>query len=350
MGIEAWSTTAADNDATPPNGAPEGMAFNKVNDVIRQNMASVRAFYEDPLWTDFGHVPTYVSGTSFTIPTDLTASYAVGRRVKLTGTTPFTVYGTIATSAYSAPNTTITITADSGTLNATLNKVYLSAVAVTNSPIPSLNPFPVADSTSILKGSSDATKLVRFEVDGLTTATTRVITVPDADITLAGLASPAFTGTPTAPTASGGTNTTQIATTEFVQTAVGTSTKASYTPVLTFGGGSTGIAYSIQSGYSIKDKDNLVTCWVTIQLSNKGSSTGTAVVSLPYTSTMTQAVNVMVIADNMSSFTGYVGRGLLSATGSTVTLRREINGTGTAINDTHFTNTSFISFVIQYVA
>ena len=34
------------------------------------------------------------------------------------------------------------------------------------------------------------------------------------------LASPAFTGTPTAPTAAAGTNTTQIATTEFVQTAV----------------------------------------------------------------------------------------------------------------------------------
>lgn len=32
------------------------------------------------------------------------------------------------------------------------------------------------------------------------------------------LASPAFTGTPTAPTAAAGTNTTQLATTEFVQT------------------------------------------------------------------------------------------------------------------------------------
>jgi hypothetical protein len=44
---------------------------------------------------------------------------------------------------------------------------------------------PFTDSTAIIKGSADATKLVRFEVDGLTTATTRVITVPDADITIA---------------------------------------------------------------------------------------------------------------------------------------------------------------------
>ena len=39
---------------------------------------------------------------------------------------------------------------------------------------------------------------------------------------LAPLSSPALTGTPTAPTATAGTNTTQIATTAFVQNAVGT--------------------------------------------------------------------------------------------------------------------------------
>lgn len=47
------------------------------------------------------------------------------------------------------------------------------------------------------------------------------------------LASPALTGTPTAPTASAGTNTTQLATTAFVQAAVGSS--GTYTPTLTNG-------------------------------------------------------------------------------------------------------------------
>jgi hypothetical protein len=41
------------------------------------------------------------------------------------------------------------------------------------------------------------------------------------DTSKANLASPTFTGTPSAPTAAAGTNTTQLATTEFVQTAVG---------------------------------------------------------------------------------------------------------------------------------
>jgi hypothetical protein len=46
--------------------------------------------------------------------------------------------------------------------------------------------LPVVDTTAIVKGSADATKIVRFEVDGLTTATTRALTVQDANYTIAG--------------------------------------------------------------------------------------------------------------------------------------------------------------------
>jgi hypothetical protein len=56
-----------------------------------------------------------------------------------------------------------------------------------------------------------------------------------ADATKAPLASPTFTGTPTAPTAAAGTNTTQVATTAFVQTrnvprVNGTTSSATPTP------------------------------------------------------------------------------------------------------------------------
>uniref|UniRef100_A0A6M3IVP1 Putative lectin/glucanase superfamily protein n=2 Tax=viral metagenome TaxID=1070528 RepID=A0A6M3IVP1_9ZZZZ len=44
---------------------------------------------------------------------------------------------------------------------------------------------PVVDTQTIVKGSVDATKLIRFEIDGLTTSTTRVLTVQDKDITIA---------------------------------------------------------------------------------------------------------------------------------------------------------------------
>ena len=42
--------------------------------------------------------------------------------------------------------------------------------------------LPTEDTNTIVKGSADATKLLRFEVDGLTTATTRTVTVADQDI------------------------------------------------------------------------------------------------------------------------------------------------------------------------
>src|SRR5262249_31337085 len=43
---------------------------------------------------------------------------------------------------------------------------------------------PYIDSNVLIFGSADKTKGVRFEVDGLTTNTTRVVTIPDANITL----------------------------------------------------------------------------------------------------------------------------------------------------------------------
>ena len=43
---------------------------------------------------------------------------------------------------------------------------------------------PFVDTNPIVVGSGDATKKVRFEVDGLTTGNTRVITMPDANVTL----------------------------------------------------------------------------------------------------------------------------------------------------------------------
>lgn len=56
---------------------------------------------------------------------------------------------------------------------------------------------------------------------GTETAFARGDHIHPKDTSKANLASPTFTGTPKAPTASAGTNTTQIATTAFVQTAVG---------------------------------------------------------------------------------------------------------------------------------
>ena len=54
------------------------------------------------------------------------------------------------------------------------------------------------DTHAVVEGSADSTKKIRFEVDGLTTATTRVITPLDADFTMARQdAAQTFTGVQT---------------------------------------------------------------------------------------------------------------------------------------------------------
>lgn len=133
-GIKSYSSTPASNSSATPNGAPEGMAPSAVNDVMRQMMAEIRRWYEDPAWIDYGYTYTYVSGTSFKISgSDQTAIYVVGRRVRAVGTTTGTIYGTIATSAFST-DTTVTVTWDSGTLSSETLAVSVGMPAL-GSPI-----------------------------------------------------------------------------------------------------------------------------------------------------------------------------------------------------------------------
>lgn len=132
--ISDWSTTAASNNATPPDGAPEGMAPSGVNDVIRELMAAVRRWYEDAQWVNLGLTHTRVSSSSFSLTGDYTDIYEVGRRVKMTGSADG--YGTISASSYSAPDTTVTLAEN--VVPGTLASVAISAISASNSSIPSV--------------------------------------------------------------------------------------------------------------------------------------------------------------------------------------------------------------------
>lgn len=138
-GIKAWSTTAASNNASPPNGAPEGWAPSTVNAVVRQIMAEVRTWYEDPAWIDYGYTYTYVATTQFKISgSNQTAKYAVGRRVRAQGTLTGTIYGTISVSAFST-DTTVTIIWDSGTLSSETLTISVGLPSL-GSPVVGTNP------------------------------------------------------------------------------------------------------------------------------------------------------------------------------------------------------------------
>jgi hypothetical protein len=77
---------------------------------------------------------------------------------------------------------------------------------------------------AVANGGTGATTLTGYVKGNGTSTMTANASIPVADVTgAAPIASPTFTGTPAAPTANAGTNTTQIATTAFVTNALSTS-------------------------------------------------------------------------------------------------------------------------------
>lgn len=121
-GVGAWSTTPGNNNDASIGGWPEGMPPSDVNDRARENLASIREWYNTAEWIEYGdgdgqYSVSYSSATDFIISGANVASVAqFGRRVKATGTNTGTIYGTISNSVFSAGNTTVTVTWDSGTL------------------------------------------------------------------------------------------------------------------------------------------------------------------------------------------------------------------------------------------
>lgn len=132
--ISEWSATAANNNSASPDGAPENMNPSGVNDTIRENMSAVRRQMQDAQWFDWGDTPSYATASTFTISGDVTSRYEVGRRIKCTDSS--TLYGVITASSYSSPNTTVTVSLDSGSLSASLSAVALSILTESNDALP----------------------------------------------------------------------------------------------------------------------------------------------------------------------------------------------------------------------
>lgn len=140
MSIASYSTTAANNNAAPPNGWPEGMAPSALNDTGRQMMADIRSWYEAAEWIDFGLAHVYASGTQFTIGggVDRSPLYHVGRRIRAQGAATGTVYGTISASLYTAPTTTITIVWDTGAMQNEALSIALHILSGNGTAMPAL--------------------------------------------------------------------------------------------------------------------------------------------------------------------------------------------------------------------
>ena len=152
--INDYSTTQASNTSLNGINTAEGMLPSDLNNALRALMKNTRDWFNDSQWVEYGDgdasvTYAYASGTSFTIAgADVTSVYHAGRRIKLTASTPGTIYGTIASSSFST-NTTVNVTWDSGSLsNEAITTVYIGALSKTNNSIPTgIAATKIADGT-----------------------------------------------------------------------------------------------------------------------------------------------------------------------------------------------------------
>jgi len=155
-------------------------------------------------------------------------------------------------------------------------------------------------------------------------------------------AQPAFSDTPTVTSITFGAG-----------TALNAYVEGTWTPSITFGGGSTGITYTTQAGYYTRI-GRMVAAQFQILLSNKGSSTGTALIAgLPITAgTATNALMCSVRCDNITfpAGTSYLGAQLI-VTATSANIQAYGSGVAAAnLSNTNFTNNSLIEGILIYFA
>lgn len=116
--------------------------------------------------------------------------------------------------------------------------------------------------------------------------------------------------------------------------------KGTYTPVLSFGGGSTGITYSTQSGTYYR-LGNMVFVQIKFQLTAKGSSTGSAAFTLPFTAAndTTQPVFGFEGFVSLPASTNWI-QGMVSPNTTSLTITATGSNNATNVSDVQFSATS----------
>lgn len=152
--------------------------------------SSTRPWYE--IWGTTGDFAAdlTIHGTTVAATVNYTGGYMTGTMRPL-----FNATGQIGDSSYRYGNgyfSAIDVTATGFTLSASTTVGYVWTATSTGGAgqwqaLSASTILPAIDTQTIIKGSADATKLLRFEVDGFTTATTRVLTPPNTNATIAGL-------------------------------------------------------------------------------------------------------------------------------------------------------------------
>lgn len=126
--------------------------------------------------------------------------------------------------------------------------------------------------------------------------------------------------------------------------------EGSWTPAVSFGGGSVGITYGANNGGRYTRIGRLCIATFLLQLTAKGSSTGAAVLSgLPFTSLTSPVLATMSVgwAASLSGISGTV-EGLVASGATTIALYGANGGAAAALTSSNFTNSSQLQGVAIY--
>lgn len=275
-----------------------------------------RAPLASPALTGTPTAPTATAGTN---TTQIATTAFVGTAVDDASGTIVTV--NVPVSAWSNGSATVTCTGVTATSN----------IVVTSDP----STYAVAAEAGVYCSAQGANSLTFSSLNGTPsgniTMNVWIGTYVVETLTYAPLASPAFTGVPTAPTATSGTSTTQIATTQFVATAVNNGTAAlapKASPALT----GTPTAPTAVAGTSTTQI--ATTAFVTTALANAASKMlkvmTSSISSLPVTISNSAITSDMeVIGSQLSDPSAQNGDWTITTSNGSLTISGTISGTTT---------------------
>ena len=128
---------------------------------------------------------------------------------------------------------------------------------------------------------------------------------------------------------------------------------AGWTPVLAFGGASVGITYDTnpqQFAHCTKNGNRCLFS-MTLPLTNKGSSTGAATISLPFASYAGNNGSYSAVSITALGLTGISGmvQGYIAPGGTTIVLSYTGTGAHASLLDSNFTNSSMFIVSGQYL-
>ena len=108
---------------TLPDGTTVLQGIDNVVGVVASNQIATSI----NIWNEITDTPTYVSGTTFLVPGNLTSEFAVSNRVQVEYPGPTYLYGTVDSVAFSSPNTQVVLVNDSTAQNNGMSKVFWSS-------------------------------------------------------------------------------------------------------------------------------------------------------------------------------------------------------------------------------